>query len=238
MHPVFSFVPNSSYKAYVKGDLPTLDELLCALIVDPLEAEDAAEQFGEKRTPHSLGDFARISHGALRQALETIAQWVLWMRDNHRKGADFAIKSITRYSIRLGAWCAAQVARSVLSYLDNPSKAEEAIKYTEQWVMYQAYIDYVYVAGYAADSLARELSYEGDESAAFAMYSAAEAAFVVGNSSPMQSAVGSVYAAASSKAFENASDLNLDYDDLVNKEMLRLSNVVAEACVSFPVIPW
>lgn len=131
MHPVYTHVPQRSFDAYASSNPVTLDEVLCALIVDPLEAEDAAKDRGVQGTPHSLCDFADQGMVPLRIALETIAQWV----SSHAYSPQ-AITDIARYDERLGVWCGCQVARNPLQYesVYISPRTHALIEVTEAWV--------------------------------------------------------------------------------------------------------
>lgn len=126
----FHQIDRRSYDAYVKSDPPTLDELLCALIVDPLAARDAAEEFGVERTPHALSDFADLGLGPYREALETISQFVR-MTENPR----IALGQITLYDRKLGTWCAFAVFRRTFAHVETlRMHSVLAMEASEGWV--------------------------------------------------------------------------------------------------------
>lgn len=116
-HPFYTEVPQRSYEAYVGEGRPQLEELLCAFVVDPDEAVDAAEQYGVRRTPHSLKTIRSMGSGAIDAAMLTISQWV-----SKQAGAGRAISQIGNYDRRLGIWCACSLESEVVNLLSSSGR--------------------------------------------------------------------------------------------------------------------
>lgn len=113
MNEFFPLIPQRSFDAYVRER--TLQELLCALIVDPDEALDMAEQRGVARTPHSLEDF-RLAGGSkgVDAALETAARWAATNRSIWLSSPQLPI-----WDRHVAAWCAISVTRDILRYTED-----------------------------------------------------------------------------------------------------------------------
>ncbi len=143
-HPVYTYIDQRSFKAYM-GNRPSepgvseLTRIMCALIVDPDAAEDAFELFGWRETPHSISDFLGISSAGSRRAvpaaetrgghamtmtavLSTINVWF-----ERQKSPGVALKDLTDYSTKLGAWCAAAVVERAVQELDRPRSPGAAL---------------------------------------------------------------------------------------------------------------
>ena len=109
----FTHIPPRSLKAYVGRRRRTIDAVMAALAVDPLEAEDAYKQFGVQGTPHSLAYFASRdieSRGGYTAALQTISEWIAG-----ESKTDWALNQLCHYDRRLGAWCCLAMASHVVS---------------------------------------------------------------------------------------------------------------------------
>lgn len=241
MHPVFTLVPERSYKAFVKDKLPTLDELMCALVVDPDEAQDVAKE-RKLRIPHGLPVFADLGRVPYTAALQTIAQW---MMQQPVEGAPLDL--LAKYDRRLVAWIACQVARESLQFAhDYEEELLVILQKTERWVTShlpssktqktasEAYGIFTLVSNSPSDADMAETS--------FASY----AVFAAASSPSMFSGINAeavVFSAASAKASgETKIDPN---DDLTpsqlsawtsarDAELARLRGVAAEACMTFP----
>ncbi len=101
---IYPHIFRRSWKAAV-GSVrdPRVDQVMLALMLDPLEAEDAVKE----TTPYlqvlesGLQVFAAHSDPkAMTAALETIRQWML------RKDSPEAFAGLANYSHRLSVWCA------------------------------------------------------------------------------------------------------------------------------------
>ncbi len=104
----------------------TLDELLCALIVDPSEAEDVADQMGTEQ-PHSLEDFER--HGGVRLrtvALQTIHAYLL--TNNDRTFFERA-KELRHFDPWLGDWCLLYSAEPMIHVVEGSDECTAFFKY-------------------------------------------------------------------------------------------------------------
>lgn len=90
MHPHYTLIPMASFEAYCSRDangylrmIPRhasdwtaeLDRLMCALIVDPDQAADAAEE-GES-IPHNFEAFSALGQKGKTSAFITIYQWMM-----------------------------------------------------------------------------------------------------------------------------------------------------------------
>lgn len=127
---LFTFVPERSLQAFSRGRIPTLRELLCALIVDPLEAEDAAEQLDPLEISCTLTDFADRGAAMYRASLETIAQWVIM---KSRIGEMFsAMDAIGRYDARLGTWCSFCVCQEMLA---RDAECAPMLEQLRRWIL-------------------------------------------------------------------------------------------------------
>ncbi len=247
MHKTFTRIPQRSYEAFV-GNFnpplfnPTLHQTLAALAVDPLEAEDAWKIFGVDGIPHSLENFADRGRVAYRQALETISQWVMT-----RSSADIAMGEIAAYDSRLEVWLSCAVAREALPLAQkNDDRPLKAIETAERWVIGRATPAECGAASDAADASSTEnyaigeamypVRYDRRAMAAAGLASAAmesARAAMENNQFGAQNAMDVAMAYASAKADPGASAWN----DTRVAELYRLREVVAAACLSYPVIP-
>lgn len=246
MHPVFTLVPLRSYSAYVKGDPPALDELMCALMVDPLEAEDTVAEMGMEM-PHALADFSSLGRRPYTAALQTIAQWAEAQTD-----AAFAMRMVTLYDRRLGVWCACQLAREVMSFVSPDEKIHKAtIELTESWVRGGAEIKKVRSAAKSAISAADYYFNEDAFSYSDVLFASGHAAYVASSRS-VAGAVSSAASVAEHVSYvvvdidseveyefgddeEDADDAGESDDMRIAKELVRLREVVAAACLTFPL---
>lgn len=126
----YTLIHPKSFKAYVRRG--TLREVLCALIVQPEEAEDIAEEYGFSATPHAMKDFELAGGSkAVSAALQTIAEWTM-----RQSGADVAIVQITQWNRRLGVWCACQTSKMLLGEVSSDVEPfKELISLIEGWVV-------------------------------------------------------------------------------------------------------
>lgn len=256
MAPYYTEVPRRSFEAIVKNGW--LSEILLALVTDPLEAEDLAERLergtgeslwvlpaakGQRRylAPTSVGDFHKLNIEAKTSWRVTMAQWVM-----HFKEARSAMKSLTSYDRRIGVWCACQAARKALPFLRNGEpRPLQAIETTESWLRGKATVDQVQKSADAAYSAAN------DASAFAATYSGADYAAAV---SAFYAAQASATSASAAVYFAAATDTAHAADDAINavaaayaadgspvwqkkrdEELVRLREVVANACMTFPM---
>ncbi len=236
MHKTFTRIPQRSYNAFVGRRKQTLDAVLAALAVDPLEAEDAFKMFGVKETKHSLEHFAGVSRLAFVSALETISQWV--------KTVDVtvvAIYVVAEYDARLGTWCACQVARESLRFVpEGRSRASDAIKCAEGWVRGSVHKDKCYWAAEEAVKYFTESS-----STRMAELAASDTAYAAFHSKSSYDAsrlcrevVDDVAEAYATSANNNVSDpASSAWRAEKARSLVRLRDVIADACLSYPVIP-
>lgn len=234
MHPVFSLVPRSSFEAYVRSESPSLDEVLCALIVDPQKARKAYAKNGIAGTPHSLYDFQESGESAFRSALETIAQWVTIQPD-----AETAVRSITEYSHRLGVWCALSLARDALRVIapkeKRPAKSLEVVR---SWIAGKANFVQLENASEDASSFANLADARGEPATseiATAVRHVAIAAADPGdqNDSPQEAAHAVLLVAKAYVFHDRVAEDHPTFSPKVATELSRLRGSVAKSCLSF-----
>jgi hypothetical protein len=243
MSTVYSLIPERSLAAY--SNVGSLVEVLCALITDPDEADDAAREYGVAGTPHNLSDFA-LTSGAngVSAALQTVAEWTM-----QQQGPEIAIRQIIAWDHRVGAWCACQVSREALRYVPpDENRPRAAIETAERWVVGDVAVEEVRDASYAAADAAADYSYaaarDGTPPAlAYAARSAADAshaAYVVVFAAAVDAAAATADAAAEAYAIADAGAYIEDRQYRRSrrlariKELARLREVIANACMKFP----
>jgi len=247
MHSYYTEIPLRSFDAIVKKGY--LSEVLMALLVDPLEAEDVADSIYRKTetaiklevsdrvfsAPIGLTDFQNLpSKDAFEKLRITLSQWVM-----RTDGANDALRELTMWDLRFGAWCACAVAREALRCVPKGEQRPlRAIETAEAWVAGRAGPDDVRraaAAAAAADAAAAAAAaaYAAAAAAAAAYaaaYAAADAAFATS-----LAANDAVYAAsASASAANDAVYASLKWSRIREAELIRLREVVANACLTFP----
>jgi hypothetical protein len=242
MHSYYTEIPQRSFDAIVKNGY--LIEVLVALLVDPLEAEDVSDSI-ESRTstaiklevndrvfsaPIELADFQNLpSKDAFEKLKITLSQWAMTT-----DGANDALRELTMWDRRFGVWCACAVAREALRFVP---KGEErpllAIETTEAWVLGRAALEDVRRAAndaYAADAAYVSVYAYAYASAASAAANAAFAAVrAVGHETYATTAAFAAARAAAYNAYISAAARPTEAD-----ELLRLTWVAANACLTFP----
>ena len=158
-HNVFTEIDARSYAAIVKKGY--LSEVLLALLVDPLEAEDVAESIDTRRfssillqangrvvsAPIRLEDFQSLPS---KDAFEKL-KITLYQRVMKSGRAESALSQITEWSQRIGVWCACAVAREALRYVpEGDQRPLRAIEMAELWAVGKATINEVKAASYDA----------------------------------------------------------------------------------------
>ena len=225
MHPYYTEIPQRSFDAIVKNGY--FSEVLMALLVDPLKAKDEAwsiYRISDLRVeldrnghiviaPINISDFARLGTLSMSKLKTTISQWVM------ERGGDAykSLRLLTEWDHCLGVWCACFVAENALRYLpDSDERLWLAVETTKAWVRGMAAADDVrssaleaYSVHFAADRPSAAYY------AAHAVYAAAVAVYTV---YPPDSAGNTAFDAAA-------------YND---DELIRLREVVANACLTFP----
>lgn len=257
MAPYYTEVPRRSFEAIVKNGW--LSEILLALITDHLEAEDLAERLerkdgeqlwvlpaanGERRylAPISVGDFRELNIEAKTSWRVTMSQWAM-----HFEEATSAIRSLTAYDYSLGVWCACQVAREGLRFVpygeDRPRVAIELAE--SSLTQKRRTADSMRIAANGAYAAAddADASYT-----AYASYAASSAAVAAGQRTDALRM--SAYAAASVAIATNAADAvdciskavayasgstGIAWTKTRDAERVRLREVVANACMTFPM---
>ena len=233
-HPIYTEIPQRSYNALVRKG--TLEEVLLALITDPLAAEDLAATIRREAgirleivpahsgsspypAPVSAKEFASAGANALSAWRITVAQWVCTQSE-----AQDALSALAEYDRRLGVWYACQVARQVLRYVDDRrQRSRTAIETAESWVRGE-----VTNAQVRRDGDAAAYAYAADH-AADAAYSAIATIYV-----GMTHCSDTAHHAAAAVAFASAAYGSPEWTTAYRSELVRLREVVASACLSFP----
>ena len=125
----YTNVYQKSFEVFAKRS-KKLDPLLIALMVDPLEAEDAKREFGNK-IPHSLEDFrSRDGQMAVDAALQTVAQWLV-----KQESIQMSIPEIAKWNSKLTVWMGIRQVDSFLSFAKTSDpRPREALRLAEEWV--------------------------------------------------------------------------------------------------------
>ncbi len=237
MHKTFTRVPQRSYDAFVGRRRATLDALLAAFSVEPLEAEDALREHEINGIPKSLEYFASLGRLSFVSALETISQWALAQKDGYK-----ALEAIISYDRRLGVWCACQVAKQTLPLIPSDEQRPAwAVEAAEQWVIVPSVSEArLRNAAWRALDFADEVDGRGylDMSSFFAASAAGNAVNCIFRKEPLKHAWLTVYQTAAAASFRAAYiDKTKDRSVLEKAEAVRLREVVANACLSYPVLP-
>jgi hypothetical protein len=244
-HNVFTEIDSKSYAAIVKNGY--LSEVLLALLVDPLEAEDVADSIrGRSETaiklevngrsflaPISLEDFESLpSKDAFEKLKITLSQWVKTI-----EGAGSAVKTLAMWDRVFGVWCACAVAREALLFVPKSElRPLRAIEAAEAWVLgmvTSAQVDLAIADAFAASGDASRADDVAASDAASAAAHAANIAIAASASSVYASAVYAV-AYAAIDAADDAADADVVWEDARNAELVRFRHVVANACLTFP----
>ncbi len=125
-HKTFTLIPQRSFDAYVSSR-PSLNEVMCALIVNPIAAEDSAEMFG-LGLPHSLSDFrTQNSLMGVEAALQTASTWLLT-----QDSISSALYELSLWDRWLAMWCAIPIGMRAMSYRECAS-CWYALVVAEHW---------------------------------------------------------------------------------------------------------
>lgn len=228
---IYTEIQQQSYDALVRTG--TLEEVLLALMTDPLAAEDVADELEAKtRKMPTLAPsvFADLGANVIDAWRITIAQWVMTQVETQP-----ALRALIMYDRRLGVWCACRVVREALRFVpDGEDRPRRAIETTEAWIAGKASIEQVSLAGYAARDAAYATSVAAwaAEIAVASTYAAAYAAWAA------DEAVSAAYAAARA-ADAYATSVAYAYGSAKwnaarDAELVRFRKVVANACMTFP----
>jgi len=227
MHSYYTEIPERSYAAIVKNGY--LSEVLVALLVDPLEAEDVAESIKSRTgttiklevnervfsAPIELADFQGLpSKDAFEKLKITLSQWAMTTGR-----ADDALRVLTMWDRRFGVWCACQVAREALRFVPKDEQRPlRAIETAEAWVVGKATTDDVRSASAAAADAYAYAAYAATYGAAYAVAAADDAA---------SAARFAAYRAADAAGASASAAANVS-------ELAHLCTIVSDACLSFP----
>lgn len=100
-----------------------IHRLLCALIVDPLEAEDVVETIFPADVPHALHDFGAGEHGAILRAnaLEVLRRYVTQDKEqeDHRRLRDVGV-----FDPRLLSWMMLCALEPMVNAMESGEKEE------------------------------------------------------------------------------------------------------------------
>lgn len=240
MHSYYTEIPLRSFDATVKNGW--LSEVLTALLVDPLEAEDVAETLARSDTtyrmvfslrdgvrepvPISLEYFMSLPSKSVFERLKiTVAQWIMTQPD-----AMQAAYETTAWDQRFGVWCTCQAVRVCLPNVrfDDPNPSD-AIAAAERWVIGLANVDAVNDAANKAIDSAVSAEVDGDVAAS----SAADAAAFSANA-----ALGSGFKAAAyaNDAISSAATSILTARRQTSRVTVsvELRDVMARSCLTFP----
>lgn len=245
MHSHYTEVEARSYDAIVKNGW--LSEVLLAMAVDPLEAEDVADVIarndamktmmidGSQRALLSLSDGLGASF--LDRAKITASQWASQQSDGRSVMAQLA-----EWDQKVGVWCACHLPVGMLARLpkDRP-QARETIRKTLSWVFGQdtaatvlanaekeaVSSKWTSVGMLAANSFANRV-----EDAAFAAYSVAKSNRKSGMTKSAEDAVTS-YLLAAYVAYVGRSSAFAESEDL-DPFSSASCQIIADACLSFP----
>lgn len=224
MHPIYTMIPQRSFDAYVKrGDIV---EVMCALIVDPNQAYAMAREYGVRDTPHSLSDFEKAGGSdAVETALLAASIWTM-----QQGSADTAISDIVYWDRRVAVWCACQVARTVLRFIPaGEDKSLRAIITAEAWVDGRADISQVRASAMELRKTYRPSATSYSNANASAHYAAESA---ISDSA----AFNAVRMAAQAIVYSHPDYRTPGFDSgvAVREELVRLREVIADACLTFP----
>lgn len=241
MHSYYTEIPQRSFEAIVKNDY--LSEVLVALLVDPLEAEDIAESIKDRidaaitldlngrafSAPIGLADFQNLpSKDAFEKLKITLSQWVMTT-----ERANGTLRVLSTWDQRFGAWCSCAVARVGIRFVPKGDRrALLAIETTEVAVRGKStdiYVTDAAMAAYDASSSARTLA----AAAAYASASYAAASFVASVGTSVADNAASLAANAAVRVADAVASVS-GRDDLRVAELIRLREVVANACLTFP----
>mgnify|MGYP000128355331 CR=1 FL=1 len=177
MHPYYTLIPLRSYNAFMADpaarerlrhgtfEIEPLDALLCALIVDPDEAEDAAEEW-DITFPHAFADFVDEGPKMREILLQTLQQYLMFhsvaIRPAWKEAALWDIQTeqwrrslsaLYQYSPRVFTWCTLESLRPIVNALTfDPDQARRVFRMLEQAVR-----------RYPTNQEAAELEREDDE---------------------------------------------------------------------------
>lgn len=241
MHPYYTEIPLRSFEAMAFDG--HLSEVLLALIVDPHEADDVSRTIWDVQeariellqdgriveAPIRMDDFLNLpSKNALEHLKITLAQWVFTF-----ERAPEPMGLLTKWSPRLGVWCACSVAKEIHWYDDN-DPVLRSIEVAEQWVIENRY----------AILLTQEYNkiFATAQSMASPDYTAAYLAVLSAHMAWDNECDPSAVADVVSDTAWNVADwwanstntIDYDMDVARSAELVRLREVVANACMTFP----
>jgi hypothetical protein len=264
MHPYLTKIPSRSFDIiYKNGWLSEALLALVVDPMAAEDVEKTLERVRERITivpdfednlpydaPIRLADFKDLGSQWVQVMLETMAQWVMYQEGN----ATAAIGSICLIDRRIAAWCACSVAREGLRVMppedDRPMRAivaiEEMVKTKRKDVAAQRASD-------ASNAAARRYSVSSERGwntageGAYGYYiNASRSVFATATGDLIQILTGSkgrdqaamvvdcvAYAIAYYEVSEDVRRVD-DWGTVKQMELMRLREVIAKACLSFP----
>lgn len=236
MHPIYTMIPQRSFDAYVSRS-KQLKEILCALIVDPDEAHDAALEYGVQNTPHQYEDFKSLGMKSVEKMLSTISLWAR-NRDSREAMAD-----IVDWNMTLGLWCGCSVARMSIQFADAASNRPRlAIEKAESLIRSKGNDwnnrDLCMTAESIMD-LGQDLEYMARDQEAMnaAFWATYAAAYALGCVCPTQNTDSATFASSVPVSVANAfsyGNPDLYATDAYYSMSRILSDAIADACLKFP----
>lgn len=250
MHSIYTEIDARSYDAIVKNGY--LSEVLLALLVDPLEAEDVADSVTTRdmgkismsvngivsSAPISPADFQALpSKDGFEKLKITLSQWAAVAAD-----AKESLLTVATWDVRFGIWGACQVARSALVYV--PSREERplfAIETADRWLQGKFHGTPIYnvrpqlrSAADRAFAASVETIYSASQAAHAACAAAVEASFYQPSQAAFYCSSAANHAA---NAFADSLTITTNADRwrrASESESIRLRKVVSNACLTFP----
>ena len=221
------------WERIVGSETPTIDKIMFAAALDPLLLVD----LDMIQPPRSLAECVQLAdmgtRGDLRSYLKSVI--IKWVTSDPPIGSHETARNISRWDSRLGVWCAAACAESVLRFVpageDRPRLAVEAAK---DWVL--GLIDKYSAAATAAaaDVAAAAVPYNAYSHASRAASSAANAAANAAAYAARAVAYSSYAGSAASSAY-NAIVFIAEFPADINAADVFIRDVIARAIESYPV---
>ena len=245
MDHIFTEIDARSYASIVKNGY--LSEVLLALLVDPLEAADMADSIQRIQAtrielafdgkiidaPITLKDFHSLpSKDAFKKLKITLSQWAMTT-----DRADIAVEKLTIWYRCFGAWCTCAIARETLRYVPAGERRPlRAIEVAEALVIGKTTIGMALEAADAAYAAADAAADDTDDDAYAAKRAARAAAYAARAAADASSARAyAAYAAnAAADAAAAAASSAEKHRAIQDAELIRLREVVSNACLTFP----
>jgi|JI10StandDraft_1071094.scaffolds.fasta_scaffold01000_27 hypothetical protein len=251
-HSIYTEIDTRSYNAIVKYGW--ISELLLALLVDPLEAEDVGESLKRwnhteilitgGRAPTSRSDFIDLhSRSAFEKMKITLAQWSASMTNSEE-----ALRILFDWDFRFAAWCGCAVARDSLKFVPKEDRRPiDAIESAESWVRGDLGAKTMLSASKSAFRSSQEARVKrlaSAENAASAASTVAVAIYDMSRGNTMDAGMELTFVVSQTASAWSAYLSGREYASGVDKattssehyqdQISRLCGVVAEGCITFP----